>query len=154
MALMRCPECGKEVSTLADTCPGCGYPLHTLQNKSVEAVHPNRRKCLSGATAAVAVLGAIVLLLVCIFAISRFSTPNDPSGNDLPSHLSAYSDARDYIREHYYSDAEFSISSTEFTDYDTYIAVNGSFSHDGVKYQFIVKVDARGDVVSCDLYDW
>lgn len=27
MALTKCPECGKEVSTLASTCPHCGYPL-------------------------------------------------------------------------------------------------------------------------------
>jgi len=27
MALMKCPECGKEVSTAASTCPHCGYPL-------------------------------------------------------------------------------------------------------------------------------
>lgn len=27
MALMQCPECGREVSTHASSCPGCGYPL-------------------------------------------------------------------------------------------------------------------------------
>ena len=27
MALIACPECGKEVSTEAAACPGCGYPL-------------------------------------------------------------------------------------------------------------------------------
>lgn len=27
MALMKCPECGKEVSTAATSCPHCGYPL-------------------------------------------------------------------------------------------------------------------------------
>lgn len=27
MALIKCPECGKEVSDLANACPGCGYPL-------------------------------------------------------------------------------------------------------------------------------
>ena len=26
MALVKCPECGKEVSTLAESCPNCGYP--------------------------------------------------------------------------------------------------------------------------------
>lgn len=28
MALIRCPECGKEVSDRALSCPSCGYPLH------------------------------------------------------------------------------------------------------------------------------
>jgi len=27
MALIKCPECAKEVSTAATTCPNCGYPL-------------------------------------------------------------------------------------------------------------------------------
>lgn len=31
MALTKCPECGKEVSTSAETCPHCGYPLKVNQ---------------------------------------------------------------------------------------------------------------------------
>lgn len=27
MALIACPECGKQVSTAAKACPGCGFPL-------------------------------------------------------------------------------------------------------------------------------
>lgn len=27
MALIRCPECGKEISDLAEKCPNCGYPI-------------------------------------------------------------------------------------------------------------------------------
>lgn len=27
MPLIACPECGREVSTAAQTCPGCGYPV-------------------------------------------------------------------------------------------------------------------------------
>ena len=27
MALIRCPECGREVSSKAPACPACGYPL-------------------------------------------------------------------------------------------------------------------------------
>jgi uncharacterized membrane protein YdbT with pleckstrin-like domain len=27
MALITCPECGKQVSTEASACPGCGYPV-------------------------------------------------------------------------------------------------------------------------------
>jgi membrane protein YdbS with pleckstrin-like domain len=29
MALINCPECGKQVSTEAQSCPGCGYPIAT-----------------------------------------------------------------------------------------------------------------------------
>lgn len=27
MALIKCPECGKDVSTSAEACPNCGYPV-------------------------------------------------------------------------------------------------------------------------------
>ncbi len=27
MALIACPECGREVSTVAKTCPACGFPV-------------------------------------------------------------------------------------------------------------------------------
>src|SRR5204863_4816365 len=27
MALINCPECGQQVSTEAETCPACGYPV-------------------------------------------------------------------------------------------------------------------------------
>ena len=26
MSLLPCPECGREISTLAESCPGCGHP--------------------------------------------------------------------------------------------------------------------------------
>lgn len=29
MALIKCPECGKEISDKAPTCPNCGYPINT-----------------------------------------------------------------------------------------------------------------------------
>ena len=32
MALITCPECGKEVSDKATACPNCGYPINTVGN--------------------------------------------------------------------------------------------------------------------------
>ena len=30
MAMIKCPECGKMVSNMAASCPGCGYPIAKL----------------------------------------------------------------------------------------------------------------------------
>jgi hypothetical protein len=30
MALIKCPECGAEVSSLAEECPKCAYPLNVV----------------------------------------------------------------------------------------------------------------------------
>lgn len=37
MALIQCPECGKTVSSLATSCPECGYPLQQGNAQSSSA---------------------------------------------------------------------------------------------------------------------
>ena len=37
MALINCPECGKQVSTEAKVCPGCGYPIAEKRSQSQAA---------------------------------------------------------------------------------------------------------------------
>lgn len=36
MALMKCPECGKEISDKAMLCPNCGYPIAQCKNLKKE----------------------------------------------------------------------------------------------------------------------
>lgn len=38
MALIKCPECGKEISDKAIMCINCGYPLNSLENKTDEYI--------------------------------------------------------------------------------------------------------------------
>ena len=33
MALINCPECGKEISDKAASCPNCGTPINETENK-------------------------------------------------------------------------------------------------------------------------
>lgn len=35
MALIKCPECNKEVSNKANVCIHCGYPLHDFQTETI-----------------------------------------------------------------------------------------------------------------------
>ena len=39
MALIKCPECGKEVSDKASSCINCGFPLDTNLNKQFNGVY-------------------------------------------------------------------------------------------------------------------
>lgn len=32
MALITCPECNREVSSMSKTCPNCGYPISEMNN--------------------------------------------------------------------------------------------------------------------------
>ena len=44
MALIYCPECHNSVSTGAETCPHCGYPIKNLTNKDFENIHKEKKK--------------------------------------------------------------------------------------------------------------
>ncbi len=45
MALIKCPECGKEVSDQAPACIYCGYPLNTEQQQTSPADQIKCPKC-------------------------------------------------------------------------------------------------------------
>lgn len=34
MALIKCPECGKQISNAAISCPGCGCPMRTYLQRN------------------------------------------------------------------------------------------------------------------------
>ncbi|WP_329809005.1 zinc ribbon domain-containing protein [Enterocloster citroniae] len=68
MALINCPECGKEVSDKAEKCLNCGYPLQPLStrlnntNENQEQVYKMSRKISIILNICVGVLG---FLLFC-----------------------------------------------------------------------------------------
>lgn len=66
MAMMICPECGKEVSDRAFSCPGCGYPLHK------RTAIPQKRLLYL-----VAIVLAVALLLVSFTQTSLFWSGRD-----------------------------------------------------------------------------
>lgn len=41
MALIKCPECNRDVSSVASTCPHCGYPISQLFNAKSNRKAPN-----------------------------------------------------------------------------------------------------------------
>ena len=38
MAMIKCPECGKEISSKAEACPNCGMPIRGRQKKEPSSV--------------------------------------------------------------------------------------------------------------------
>lgn len=74
MALITCPECGKQVSDQAASCPGCGYPLERTQKENeqihdiaeqnnapdasntIEEANPSKKKSRKG----------IIISLICV----------------------------------------------------------------------------------------
>ena len=58
MALIKCTECGKEISSKAKTCPHCGAPLVKEKKKG---------SCLTK------ILGMVILFIGLIFMIGALS---------------------------------------------------------------------------------
>lgn len=57
MAMIKCPECGKEISDTARSCPDCGWENSTIRGTEIKS---NRgRKLGTG----VIIFGVLVLLL-------------------------------------------------------------------------------------------
>src|SRR5262245_16623393 len=62
MALINCPECGKEISDQAVACPECAYPLQQQHNQSA-LVKPKRRSFLPGLL--------LILFFLSIITVAR-----------------------------------------------------------------------------------
>lgn len=67
MALINCPECGKEISDTATSCPNCGRPLNTngSQNqKVILTVEEKFKGALSGGRLAIGIISILLFVLV------------------------------------------------------------------------------------------
>jgi len=48
MGLIKCPECGRQVSDQAAACPQCGYPIRKTEYKLVTVTYSARYGVYSG----------------------------------------------------------------------------------------------------------
>lgn len=75
MALITCPECGKEVSDSAGACPNCGYPLkgNDLTSDGDKKKNP--------ATLLIAMVLVIAVAVALYFYTSSFLAEHSPKGD-------------------------------------------------------------------------
>lgn len=92
MPLMKCPDCGKEMSTAAPACPNCGRPNVAASQPappkpSAATVHGKGEGCFLRTMniGCVIVVGFIVLIIVLIEIGSSGSTVSPSSTSSAPS---------------------------------------------------------------------
>lgn len=89
MALIKCPECGKEISDKASKCQNCGYPLRktSKHNKNIYMI--------------IGVLGCIILISTYFI----FKKSNEELGyyNDIPWGTN-FDEVKNIIQEQYSED--------------------------------------------------
>ena len=82
MALIKCPECGKEISDQAENCPNCGYPIKNQSTNNVNNNQQNSNKLNNSQKTIVAlnkktkyiIAGAVCCLVILIGALFYMKT--------------------------------------------------------------------------------
>lgn len=63
MALINCPECQKEISSVATSCPHCGYPIKSEENKSMKNILSKKVLFIALIVVALIIIGCIIGIL-------------------------------------------------------------------------------------------
>jgi len=67
MAMMACPECGKDVSSMAPACPGCGCPINAPKTQE----HVQTIEQTGKSNKAVTVVCFLVILFGALYSIPQ-----------------------------------------------------------------------------------
>lgn len=75
MSLIKCPECSREVSDLASSCPHCGFPLNKMEMKPSKFRKPMPKQNTGKLLLSLLTLTIIVVLASAV--IARFVEKSD-----------------------------------------------------------------------------
>ncbi len=126
MALITCPECKKEISDQVESCPYCGYPLHSNATKEIKEQNSRKvRKVI------ISILVMIIVICSCGYAyISYLNSQYIQNSKELSSKMlisaSAAKSVCDLVIEVWYN----SIFKKYSIDTDKYTMTNGEFNDD------------------------
>lgn len=143
MALINCPECGKEISDQVKNCPNCGYPLKKKKNISLPKIKIRY------------IVIPIILIIAVVIGIiiwkNVFNTP-------LNRAISAYKNDR-YEN---YKEVKSDMNENDRLEFGKYLGqqldeilndyLNGKIDYDSAN-KIIIKVKKYGDTIAIDNYN-
>lgn len=121
MALIKCPECGREVSDSAIVCPGCGYPIQQRKENNLDNICPecgnllgnDKSKCSKCGfelkpqkkkkqinTIVLAIFASILLVLCLFFTVLAYRQTHNSKYRFYKNH---YEECMDGYRESEYN---------------------------------------------------
>lgn len=85
MALIKCPECGNDVSTEAVSCPKCGCPIKKQKNESKpqqETQPVNQQNSSTGSGCGTVILVIIAIIAAILMLVTCSGGSSSKSSND------------------------------------------------------------------------
>lgn len=112
MALIKCPECGKQVSDAAKSCPGCGCPIAASNSyRSTTSNKPNYKP----------MIGAAVIIGIVVIGIMIGKSSSDKEDNSYRRNSYSYDYSggySDYTSNSYSSSSSGKDASSIFRNLD------------------------------------
>lgn len=124
MALIKCSECGADVSEKASVCPKCGCPIEISIEKEKDNKKANLKKGM--------IVGIVIILLAIIgFGIYKFCNRPDTSGyyNGFKWGMS-YEDVKKQLGEDIIANDEKKSVTTSIKDYEGKTGINALVRYD------------------------
>ena len=128
MALIKCSECGKEISDQAKACPFCGCPLSLMDtiitpkstSDEIAAENSNKKKKAKCwiAISSITVLLFVISIVVIALLPSRYNWDKILLSKALPEPTSKYGNL--YTNES--DDLYLSVEKVSFAEYETYLS--------------------------------
>jgi len=77
MALIKCPECGKQISDAAAACPNCAYPINQQRQQAPQVIEQTGKKWKG-----LQLISGIIFIigLFMFFSAAGSSNPADGTG--------------------------------------------------------------------------
>lgn len=148
MALIKCKECGKEVSKKAETCPHCGVPL--------------KKQATKYGCGTLILLGIVTFILIGVFSSNDTSTTSTPKSQEeirkerIQKHFSAWDGSHrgltEIIKKSMNDPGSYKHEETAYWDKGDHLIVKTTFrgktAFGGVVKNWVMaKIDLNGNVI-------
>lgn len=133
MSLIKCPECGREISYYAEICPGCGKALKSLTKYSnYEQYVLDKRNTINKKR----IMGIAVIIVTIVIAVLIFTRLNPRDDGLFENHAwgTSYSDLANDLEKNNGKTPSGDGSSNLYETIENYYGMDGIEA--GVVYQF------------------
>lgn len=153
MALIKCPECGKDISDKASTCPNCGHPISPQQTTvNVTQVQPEKKEKKKGSCLTKIIGFVVVIIIIGVIASSGSKDDNKTKTSDAGSSTATTEKSTSEEAETTEEPEYINVTSTELIDAYNDNQVSCKQNYDGKLLAVTGKVESVGTDIMNQTY--